>query len=202
MNSYNKKQFPYLNCFYLICKEFKQGIIGWTWNRFKNITGLGLGSKDVNKTIEEYKNGKITYDEAAQTIEKYETKQSGIVNLAANIVSGFVTAAVTISTMGTGIATGAADYTIEAAAEEDVDFTAKGLAVLTLQNALAGGLIGGIANGASYGISYKKASNFNANLNKNSQAAVDIDSYVDAETGIKYKYDETTNTWIAQKKTD
>ncbi len=86
----------------------EQGFLGKAWNGFKNLTGLGLGSADVEDKIEAYENGEISYDEALESIESYETKQDNMVDLAANVVSGVVTGAVAIggslATFGLGTA--------------------------------------------------------------------------------------------------
>ncbi len=86
----------------------EQGIIGKLWNGFKNLTGLGLSSNDVEDSIEQYENGEITYEEALETIESYETKQDGIVDTAANVISGAVVAGAAIATGGVSLAAGAA----------------------------------------------------------------------------------------------
>ena len=90
----------------------EQGFFGNVWNGFKNFTGLGLSSNDVENSIEDYKNGKITFEEALNTIESYQNKQSSMVDMAANVVSGVVTGAITIFSGGTltlvGVAAGAA----------------------------------------------------------------------------------------------
>ncbi len=90
----------------------EQGFFGNLWNGFKNLTGLGLGSNDVQDKIDDYKNGKITFEEAFNAIESYQSKQSGMLDMAANVVSGVVTGAITVASGGTltfaGVAAGAA----------------------------------------------------------------------------------------------
>ncbi len=90
----------------------EQGIFGNLWNGFKNLTGLGLSSNDVQDKIEDYKNGKITFEEAFNTIESYQSKQSGMIDLAANVISGVVTGTITVVSGGAltfaGVAAGAA----------------------------------------------------------------------------------------------
>ena len=80
----------------------KQGIIGQAWNGFKNLTNLGFGSDDVAAEIEQYKQGKITYEEALEAIESYEDKQDGAISLISNTLSGLLTAGFAISTGGIG----------------------------------------------------------------------------------------------------
>lgn len=80
----------------------EQGLIGKLWNGFKNLTGLGLSSNDVQEKIEQYEQGEITYEEALDTIESFSDKQEGAVNLIANTITGVATAGITIATGGAG----------------------------------------------------------------------------------------------------
>ena len=80
----------------------EQGLIGKFWNGFKNLTGLGLSSNDVQEKIEQYEQGEITYEEALNTIESFSDKQEGAVNIIANTVTGVATAGVAIATGGAG----------------------------------------------------------------------------------------------------
>ena len=80
----------------------EQGLIGKLWNGFKNLTGLGLSSNDVQEKIEQYEQGEITYEEALNTIESFSDKQEGAVNIIANTVTGVATAGVAVATGGAG----------------------------------------------------------------------------------------------------
>lgn len=80
----------------------EQGILGKLWNGFKNLTGLGLGSNDVEAKIEQFQNGEITYEEALKTIESYDEKQEGAVNIIANTATGIATAGIAVATGGAG----------------------------------------------------------------------------------------------------
>lgn len=80
----------------------EQGLLGKLWNGFKNLTGLGLGSNDVQEKIEQYEQGEITYEEALNTIESFSDKQEGAVNIIANTVTGVATAGVAVATGGAG----------------------------------------------------------------------------------------------------
>lgn len=80
----------------------EQGFLGKLWNGFKNITGLGLSSNDVQCKLEQYENGEITYEEVASVIEEYKTKQDGAVDLIANAATGLAVAGVSVATGGTG----------------------------------------------------------------------------------------------------
>lgn len=87
----------------------EQGILGKLWNGFKNLTGLGLGSDDVENKIEQYENGEITYEEALNSVENFKEKQKGAVNIIANTATGLATAGFAITTGGIGaLAIGAA----------------------------------------------------------------------------------------------
>ena len=80
----------------------EQGLIGKLWNGFKNLTGLGLSSDDVQEKIEQYEQGEITYEEALETIESFSDKQEGAVNIIANTVTGVATAGIAVATGGAG----------------------------------------------------------------------------------------------------
>lgn len=86
----------------------EQGIIGKAWDKFKNITGLGLGSNDVEDKIKQYENGEISYDEALASIQSFDSKQDGMVDMAANVVSGLAVAGSAVLTGGTSLLAGAA----------------------------------------------------------------------------------------------
>ena len=93
-------------------KEFeelqkKQGFIGKTWNKFKNATGLGLSSKDVEQRIQQYQDGQISYDEALKAVQSFGSKQKGLVDIVANVVSGFVVVGSTVLTGGLSLLGGA-----------------------------------------------------------------------------------------------
>ena len=80
----------------------EQGLIGKLWNGFKNLTGLGLSSDDVQEKIEQYEQGEITYEEALETIESFSDKQEGAVNIIANTATGIATAGIAVATGGAG----------------------------------------------------------------------------------------------------
>ncbi len=80
----------------------EQGFLGKLWDGFKNLTGLGHSSNDVEDKIEQYENGEITYEEALNSIDSFKQKQDGMVNIIANTVTGLATAGLTIATGGVG----------------------------------------------------------------------------------------------------
>ena len=87
----------------------EQGILGKAWNGIKNFFHIGLSSDDVKETIEQYKSGEISYEEAQNTIENFDKKQEGAVNIIANTATGLATAGIAVATGGVGaIAAGAA----------------------------------------------------------------------------------------------
>lgn len=230
----------------------EQGAISSAWNSLKCLTGIGSSTKKCEQAIQDFKNGKITYEEADNIISEFSTKQKNSVNFVANIatgiaavavvasavatgglslgiiaagaavgaatkagikfadratnkvegdaldakqiakdaLSGAVDGGVSVATMGIGSAavtgktvaeqtikqtviqgaasgakagaisgavTGAADYSIEAAFEEDVDFNLKDLAANTAMTAAGGAVAGGIMGVVSSGLQYKKA---------------------------------------------
>ncbi|MCD7739938.1 MAG: hypothetical protein LUH11_01120, partial [Candidatus Gastranaerophilales bacterium] len=82
--------------------ENSQGIIGKAWNGIKNVTGIGLSIKKCEQAIDDFKNGKITYDEAYTKISKFSQKQENSVDFVSNMVSGTAAALVVGSAILTG----------------------------------------------------------------------------------------------------
>ena len=66
----------------------KQGFLGSIWNGFKEITGTGLSKSDCESTLEKYKRGEISFDEALEIIESFDKKQDEMSDLGANILTG------------------------------------------------------------------------------------------------------------------
>ncbi len=150
--------------------EDKQGAIQDGLNSVKGALGVGTSSKKCDETIEKYKNGEITYEEAMAEIEKFENKQESGLNLTANVAvsvlsivaAAAVGAAITAATGGTGapaaaviaakIAAGAGVGALTKAgvktidrATNDVegdDFDGKQIA----RDALSGAVTGGLAS--------------------------------------------------------
>ncbi len=80
----------------------KQGVVSSVWNSLKSFVGAGTSTKKCEKAIEDFKSGKLSFEEAQSKISEFESKQESSVNMFSNIVSGIaVTAAV-----GSAIATG------------------------------------------------------------------------------------------------
>ncbi|MBQ8887181.1 MAG: hypothetical protein IJY61_05705 [Candidatus Gastranaerophilales bacterium] len=82
------------------------GFIGEGWDDIKNGIGLGLSSDDCEDAIQQYKQGKISFEEAEAKINEYKTKQDGSVNLFSNIATGVaaILAGTAVATTG-GLAT-------------------------------------------------------------------------------------------------
>ena len=66
----------------------EQGFLGKSWNGFKEITGLGVSNSDCEKLLDKYNNGEISFEEAVQYIEDFESKQETMSELGANILTG------------------------------------------------------------------------------------------------------------------
>lgn len=79
-----------------------QGVIGSLWNGIKSITGLGSSTKKCEQALADYKNGKITFDEADSIISGFESKQKSSVNLVSNILTGVAATLVVGSAVLTG----------------------------------------------------------------------------------------------------
>ncbi len=87
----------------------KQGIIGKLWDGFKNVTGIGAGSKKAEKSIEDYKNGKITKEEMEKAVNDYQEGQKQCVDMVADIASGI--ASFGAFSLATGLGIAAAPFT-------------------------------------------------------------------------------------------
>lgn len=51
------------------------GLIERLYNKIKNVTGVGIGTKKVDKTIADLQNGKVTQEQAEKTIHDYSSSQ-------------------------------------------------------------------------------------------------------------------------------
>ncbi len=58
------------------------------WNAIKEKTGIGTSAAKCEDTIEQYKNGAISYEEALAEIEEYGAKQESSLDLFSNITTG------------------------------------------------------------------------------------------------------------------
>ncbi len=80
----------------------EQGLFSSAWNKLKCITGIGSSTKKCEQAIQDYKNGKISYEEADSIISGFSQKQKNSVNLVANIATGVAAVAVVGSAFLTG----------------------------------------------------------------------------------------------------
>lgn len=87
----------------------EQGLIGKAWDGVKNFFGFGAGSNKVEKAIEQYENGEISYEEAQKALTDYQAGQENCVDIVADIVSGI--ASFGAFSFATGIGLVAAPFT-------------------------------------------------------------------------------------------
>ena len=92
-------------------KEVKeeQGFIGKAWDGIKGI--FGGGSKKIEKQIEKYEKGEISYEEVQKSVEGYKEGQKMSVDVVADLASGIVSVmafALAVPTGGASLVAGAA----------------------------------------------------------------------------------------------
>ncbi len=80
----------------------EQGIFSSAWNSIKCFTGIGSSTKKCEQAIQDYKDGKISYEEADSIISGFSEKQKSSVNLVSNILTGVAAVAVVGSAVMTG----------------------------------------------------------------------------------------------------
>lgn len=80
----------------------EQGLISSLWNGLKCATNIGSSTEKCEKAIEKFQNGEITFEEVAQTISDFQTKQKNSVNIFANVLTGLTAVAVVGSAVATG----------------------------------------------------------------------------------------------------
>ena len=80
----------------------EQGFIGKFFNGIKETLNLGRAESDCESKLQEYKNGKISFEQALQYIEEFERKQENFSELATNIATGVGAIATTALALGTG----------------------------------------------------------------------------------------------------
>ena len=66
----------------------EQGIFSKTWNGVKELINKGTSEEKCEEAIEQYKNGEISYEQAASVIDNYSEKQKSSLDLFANITTG------------------------------------------------------------------------------------------------------------------
>ena len=83
--------------------EDEQGIFGKIWNGTKELTSLGTSQKDCQSMLKQFKQGKISFEEAAQYLNSFEQKQENMTELTKNIATGIGAIAFATVTAGTGL---------------------------------------------------------------------------------------------------
>lgn len=68
----------------------KNGYKMQLWDKLKSAVNAGANSEKCEESIEKYKNGEITFEEALSEIENYGAKQENSLNLFSNILTSFV----------------------------------------------------------------------------------------------------------------
>ncbi len=66
----------------------EQGILGNIWNGIKEFTTLGVSKSDCEGMLEKYKNGEISFEEAVNYLDEFDSKQETMSNLLSNIITG------------------------------------------------------------------------------------------------------------------
>ena len=92
--------------------EDKQGFLGKFWNGVKEVTTLGVSQSDCESMLEKYENGEISFEEAVNYLDEFDSKQENMSGLLSNILTGVAT----IATLGTGSVAWAATSTLLKAA--------------------------------------------------------------------------------------
>lgn len=86
--------------------EDKQGILGKAWNGIKEFTSLGVSQSDCENMLEKYNKGEISFEEAVNYLDEYDSKQETMSGLFENILTGVGGIALATATAGTGNAIG------------------------------------------------------------------------------------------------
>lgn len=66
----------------------EQGFLGSIWNGMKEITTLGVSQSDCEKMLDKYKSGEISFEEAVNYLDEFDSKQETMSNLLSNIITG------------------------------------------------------------------------------------------------------------------
>lgn len=135
--------------------EANNGVFLDGWDDFKKFSNLGMSSDDCDDAIEQYKQGKITFEQAEAKINKYKEKQENSLNLFSNVatgIAGLVAGAAVVGTGGlaavgvgalAGAATKAGMKTLDRATNKVEDDALDGKQIA--KDALSGAVTGGIA---------------------------------------------------------
>lgn len=66
----------------------EQGFLGNIWNGIKELTTLGVSESDCENMLDKYKNGEISFEEAVNYLDEFDSKQETMSNLLSNILTG------------------------------------------------------------------------------------------------------------------
>lgn len=134
--------------------EANNGVIAEGIDDFKNFIKIGISSDDCDKAIEQFKDGKISFEQAEAKINEYKTKQDNNLNLFSNIATGTAAILAGTAVIATGglaaIGVGALTGAITKAGLKTVDRATnkiKGDALDSKQiakDALSGAVTGGV----------------------------------------------------------
>jgi hypothetical protein len=83
--------------------EDKQGIFGKAWNGLKEMVNIGTTESECESMLAKYKNGEISFEEAAEYLNSFEQKQDNATELVKNIATGTGAIAFATLTAGTGL---------------------------------------------------------------------------------------------------
>lgn len=64
------------------------GVVLKAWNNFKETVNIGTSAEKCDKAIDDYKSGKISFEEASKELDKYGEKQKKSLDLFGNITAG------------------------------------------------------------------------------------------------------------------
>ena len=81
----------------------EQGILGKAWNGIKEVTSLGVSQSDCEDMLRKYRIGEISFEEAIEYLEGYDSKQETMSSLLSNIVTGIGAITFATLTAGTGL---------------------------------------------------------------------------------------------------
>lgn len=82
--------------------EDEQGILGKTWNGIKELTTLGVSQSDCEDMLRKYRIGEISFEEAINYLEEYDSKQETMSSLLSNILTGAGSIAIATAAVATG----------------------------------------------------------------------------------------------------
>ena len=80
----------------------EQGLLGKTWNGLKELTTLGISASDCESMLEKYSSGEISFEEAVNYLDKFDSKQESMSALLSNILTGVGGIAIATIAAGSG----------------------------------------------------------------------------------------------------